>query len=463
MHAVVQENDPPVGEILMKWDGCGTAADLMALGDMYNDYWKHLATWSQSNQGLPLCQYVGTQFKLYRTEEVDWLFYYSTTELQTPLPPLIKNHPLKLYNSKERIVVWSRKIKGRGKKAIKIWIPPGPNLEKKWMPAKEAANEPLFKIGASLFTIDNAWGSRDTWGIQFQCKERATGDTWREITYVYFPARDEGQLKFAVEKRYKDLKTPNEMTTYYFTMKVPLFIWGYGHPSAWYKDGPLHLPKGEAPDGIERLLIKQEGAGPIFQYNTGGYPQATFFYLPWDTLRTIVANGPMTNVNLTKPCNITFQYKSYWKWGGNTPVTLRPAKPGEEGEAYSITHPEEVGAETITNKDLDEYGFIKPKKFRWLTGSTPNLTSSGTDSSEEEEKEELLRRVKYGGRKSRPRSEEKEETETDNSSSEEDSPKRKKTKVDRRLLRRQLLHRLRRLGLKPGSTSSHGHHSRTSV
>lgn len=446
----------------MNWDGCGTAADLMALGDMYDDYWRHLATWSQSNQGLPLCQYVGTQFKLYRHESVDWLFYYSTTDLTTPIPPLIKNHPLKLFNSKERIVIWSRKIVGTKRRAIKVWIPPGPNMEKKWVTAKEAAKTPLFKIGASLFTIDNAWGSRDTWGIQFQCKERATADSWRDITYVYFPARDEGQLKYAIEKRYKELKTPNEMTTYYFTMKVPLFIWGYGHPTAWYHDGPNHLPKGEAPDGVERLLLKQEGGGPIFQYNTGGYPQASFFYLPWNTLKTICANGPMTNVNMDKPVNITFQYKSYWKWGGNTPVSLKPAKPGEEGEAYSLTNPEEVGRETVYPEDLDEFGLIKPKKFRWLTRPTTESTSTDTESSEEE-KDPSLRRVRYGGRKYKLRSEKKEETESDNSSSEEDSPKRKKTKMDRRALREQLLQRLRTMGLKLGSTSSRGTLSRSSV
>lgn len=467
MRQSVVDNWAPIGKTLMNWTGAGTTVDTMNLADMYSDWSKHLATWSSSNQGLPLGMYLGTKVRLFSNPEVDWMFAFDTTDVTQEQAPLTKNHPLHMFNKKERIVVWSQKTKGGKARTKKAWLPPPTELNRQWFRAKDLAQKLLFKYRASLFNPAETWSTRRTWGVTFDCMGQKDMNTWEPAKLTYFATVDEGQIKWQIKDGTLDNPPlPADLSTRWPAMNMPLYVWGYGYPPNYYMDGADHKPNPSSGHAANYLFIKQEGTGPLFSYNTGGYPQHPAYYVKWDTLKGLVANGPFTQLHFTRPVNITLQFKSYFKWGGfekpiNVPVKPNPAI-GEE--IQGIRDPDQVSDEVLTKADLDQHGLIQPRKFRWLTEPTDE---SSLSSDSEKKKETLHRsRKRYGRRSYRQSSEEKESEEkpphsqysTDSDSITERWKKRYKKKLDPIELRRRLEHLLLRREhvLKHSSTRRRG-------
>nr|UGV35832.1 MAG: ORF1 [TTV-like mini virus] len=133
--------------------GGGWGIYVFNLGALFDEFNRVRNWWTVSNVDLPLCRYTGCKFTLYRAEDVDYVFVYST---HYPMTDTEQRHadaqPSRLLLRKRKVIVESRKHK-RGKPYINVRIRPPKQLINKWFFQRQFVNTNLLLATVSACSL----------------------------------------------------------------------------------------------------------------------------------------------------------------------------------------------------------------------------------------------------------------------------------------------------------------------
>lgn len=134
--------------------GGGFAVMKFTLNNLYSMHQYCSNWWTQTNQDLPLCRYLGCRLKCYQSKEIDYILKYSTTQ------PAISNklsypstQPSMLMMSNNKYIIPSTKTRNRKKPYTIIHINPPPQLQNKWYFQKDIREIPLLTIHAAAASL----------------------------------------------------------------------------------------------------------------------------------------------------------------------------------------------------------------------------------------------------------------------------------------------------------------------
>nr|UGV36515.1 MAG: ORF1 [TTV-like mini virus] len=130
--------------------GGGFSVMKFTLENLYDMHQKCTNWWTQSNEDLPLCRYLGCTIKCYSSENVDYIIKYSTslpaTSNKLTYP---STQPSMMLMSSHKRIIPSRKTNPRKKPYTKIRIRPPSKLENKWYFQKDFRTVPLLVLYAA--------------------------------------------------------------------------------------------------------------------------------------------------------------------------------------------------------------------------------------------------------------------------------------------------------------------------
>lgn len=135
--------------------GGGFTVMKFTLENLYSMHKQCANWWTNSNQDLPLCRYLGCNIKCYQSKLIDYAIKYSNTQ------PAISNkltypstHPAMLMMSQNKRIIPSKATKQKRKPYTKIHIPPPPHLENKWYFQKDIRTIPLLVLHTSAISLN---------------------------------------------------------------------------------------------------------------------------------------------------------------------------------------------------------------------------------------------------------------------------------------------------------------------
>nr|USL90780.1 MAG: ORF1 [Torque teno virus] len=129
-----------------------------SLEGLWEQFQYHRNRWSASNHDLDLARYLFTTLKLYRHENVDYIFSYTRTgPFEISHLSHFSTHPLLMLLSKHHIVVPSLKTKPRGRRYKKVRIKPPKLMLNKWYFTKDICDMGLFQFWATACNLENPW------------------------------------------------------------------------------------------------------------------------------------------------------------------------------------------------------------------------------------------------------------------------------------------------------------------
>lgn len=118
--------------------------------------------WTNSNDNLPLCRYMGLKLKCYQSENVDWVIKYSTqlpgTSNKLTYPAC---HPSMLLMSSNKVIIPSKKTQKLRKPYKIIKIHPPAQFTSQWYFQQDIAKKTLVTIHASMCSLDHYYLGTD--------------------------------------------------------------------------------------------------------------------------------------------------------------------------------------------------------------------------------------------------------------------------------------------------------------
>nr|UGV39255.1 MAG: ORF1 [TTV-like mini virus] len=127
--------------------GGGFTVMKFTLSNLYDMHQKCYNWWTNSNDNLPLCRYMGCKIKCYASQNFDYIIKYNTslpaTSNKLTYP---STQPSMLMMSNNKRIIPSRKTRPRRKPYTIIKIKPPPKLENKWYYQKELKDIPLLVL-----------------------------------------------------------------------------------------------------------------------------------------------------------------------------------------------------------------------------------------------------------------------------------------------------------------------------
>lgn len=140
-----------------RWQGGGGwGLQVMSLESLFEDYEKLQNWWSNSNAGLPLIRYYGTQLTFYQDDITDYVVKIDTC---WPMVDTYLKHadsqPQRMLMSKRKIIVPSLKTKPLRKRKKKIWVKPPSQLYNHWYFQQDLCKTKLLMITASACELVN--------------------------------------------------------------------------------------------------------------------------------------------------------------------------------------------------------------------------------------------------------------------------------------------------------------------
>ncbi len=138
------------------WQGGGGWSQLkFSLDSLFEQRELLHNVWTTSNVGLPLVRYLGCKFKFYRTEDVDYIVYYTTC---LPMLDNVYMHsnaqPSNMLMYKKKIIVKSKKTKPFGKLYVKKFIRPPEQFRNSWYFQVDLCKQGLVMITTTATTFD---------------------------------------------------------------------------------------------------------------------------------------------------------------------------------------------------------------------------------------------------------------------------------------------------------------------
>ncbi len=118
--------------------------------------------WTTSNDQLPLIRYHGCKFKLYASDDVDYVFaYQNTTPMLATEQMYLSTQPSMLMLNKNKILMPSKRTKQRYRPYRKIFITPPTQLQNRWYFQQDLATQPLLLTLCSAASFDHYYISTD--------------------------------------------------------------------------------------------------------------------------------------------------------------------------------------------------------------------------------------------------------------------------------------------------------------
>nr|UGV34758.1 MAG: ORF1 [TTV-like mini virus] len=157
--------------------GGGWSIFVFNLGCLFDEFNRVRNWWTTSNVDLPLCRYMGTKLTLYRSEDTDYIFYYSTNY---PMTDTAQRHadaqPSRLMLKKHKVIVESRKH-NKKKPYKKIFIKPPRQLVNKWFFQRQFVNTNLFLATCTACSLSK---------FTLNPKQNSTTITFLSLNYNIF-------------------------------------------------------------------------------------------------------------------------------------------------------------------------------------------------------------------------------------------------------------------------------------
>nr|UGV37951.1 MAG: ORF1 [TTV-like mini virus] len=140
-----------------RWQGGGGwGLQVISLESLYEDYEKLQNWWSNSNAGLPLVRYIGTQLTFYQHTTTD---YVVTIDTCWPLVDTYLKHPnsqpQRMLMSKRKIIVPSIRTKPLKKRRKRKFVRPPPQMTNQWYFQKDICKTKLLMITATACDLTN--------------------------------------------------------------------------------------------------------------------------------------------------------------------------------------------------------------------------------------------------------------------------------------------------------------------
>nr|UGV37539.1 MAG: ORF1 [TTV-like mini virus] len=138
--------------------GGGFTVIKFTLGNLFDMHQYCTNWWTQTNDDLPLCRYLGCKIKCYQSELIDYAIKYSITQpaVSTKLtyPSL---QPSMIMMSNQKKIIPSRKTHKRHKPYYTLKIPPPTQLQNKWYFQRDIRETPLLVLFASAISLNQYW------------------------------------------------------------------------------------------------------------------------------------------------------------------------------------------------------------------------------------------------------------------------------------------------------------------
>nr|UGV37925.1 MAG: ORF1 [TTV-like mini virus] len=196
--------------------GGGWSIQQLGLGNLYTQNEYFMNWWTHSNKGLNMVRYRGCKLKLYRQQEIDYIFTYFTEKPQNAdkfwFPSF---HPFRLLLDKHRIIVPSLKTQPLKRKLYKsVYIKPPKMLKTDWYFQQNLSNYPLIYFATTATSLNHMFLSSKAennncsvntlntgffYNSAFQYYSQTTGYIPRDGHYMY--GLKNGNPDYKKEKR----------------------------------------------------------------------------------------------------------------------------------------------------------------------------------------------------------------------------------------------------------------------
>lgn len=142
--------------------GGGFSITKYSLDGLYEQHELLHNWWTTSNDQLPLIRYLGCKFKLYASDDVDYVFaYQNTTPMLATEQMYLSTQPSMLMLNKNKILMPSKRTKQRYRPYKKIFITPPTQLQNRWYFQQDLATQPLLLTLCSAASFDHYYISTD--------------------------------------------------------------------------------------------------------------------------------------------------------------------------------------------------------------------------------------------------------------------------------------------------------------
>nr|UGV37962.1 MAG: ORF1 [TTV-like mini virus] len=136
--------------------GGGWSIMVFNLGGLYQEFQKLQNWWTSGNDGLPLCRYLGCDWKFYQSWDTDYIVNYQTNPPMTDtMLKHLNTQPLRaLMNTKAIIVENIFRKPDKKRKYIKKHFPPPALLKNQWFFQQDMCNIGLLMLSTSATSLD---------------------------------------------------------------------------------------------------------------------------------------------------------------------------------------------------------------------------------------------------------------------------------------------------------------------
>lgn len=344
-------------------------------------------SWSQTNCGFDLARYYGTTLNLYPHRFHDYIVFWDTdyTEKGEFEQILSRIHPAVLLGRPNTKVVLSKSTTGRYRRR-RIFLPPPAKVQNTWKPIGEWANIKLGLVGIVALDLDDPFlppnmkmstpgSGPESWTPGFQINDYLDPETENKAQLT---SLNDGHQAITTDMMWwnrgwdpnLDEKTNATKPTSYYTQRDKNFF-----ATAWLHGWPKLKPS-----NLQDYIKQNHASGTSSTTAMGGWAAVVF--------------GPYVPKRPDLEMQVTWTYRSHWKWGGDiigvSENVCDPSKPipKQTRGGRDIADPSGY----ITLKDLDKAGYIKRDVYARLTRRPPKanrFTNLPREEEEEETEDEL--------------------------------------------------------------------------
>nr|UGV38376.1 MAG: ORF1 [TTV-like mini virus] len=143
--------------------GGGWSIMVFNLGGLFTEFEKLQNWWTAGNDGLPLCRYLGCDFKFYQSWDTDYVVNYQTNPPMTDtMLKHLNSQPLRMLMNKKAIIVENIFRKpDKKRKYIKKHFPPPALLKNQWFFQQDMCNVGLLLLTTSATSLDQFYQPND--------------------------------------------------------------------------------------------------------------------------------------------------------------------------------------------------------------------------------------------------------------------------------------------------------------
>lgn len=143
--------------------GGGMSTVTFTLYVLYDQFTRHMNRWSYPNDQLDLARYRGCSFRLYRHPTTDFIVQYDNNPpMKNTILSSPNTHPGMLMQQKHKVLVPSWQTFPRGRKYVKIKIPPPKLFEDHWYTQPDLCKVPLVTLRSTAADFRHPFCSPQT-------------------------------------------------------------------------------------------------------------------------------------------------------------------------------------------------------------------------------------------------------------------------------------------------------------